>query len=145
MADCGPKGWPSLRSTISVCGAPHSVVRCPRPQFARQYGVYAAAVFDAPLAPLRGQASSWSSSPFERFDDIESRYAARMRYRNDTQAFELVLDLREPDAARDAFYLESFVQAAGLGEAATIEVQLRPTEHRAASLPAQPQLFAEAA
>ena len=114
-------------------------------QFARQFGVYAAAVFDAPLAPLRGQASSWSSSPFERFDDIESRYAARMRYRNDTQAFELVLDLREPDAARDAFYLESFVLAAGLGEAATIEVQLRPTEHRAASLPAQPQLFAEAA
>lgn len=91
-------------------------------QFARQFGVYAAAVFDAPLAPLRGQASSWSSSPFERFDDIESRYAARMRYRNDTQAFELVLDLREPDAARDAFYLESFVLAAGLGEAATIEV-----------------------
>ena len=114
-------------------------------QFASQFGVYAVAVFDAPLAPLRGQRSSGSSSPFERFDDLESRYASRMRYREGDRAFELVVDLREPTAPRDAFYLESFVFAADLGDAARIELQLMPTEEGAPARPVQPTLFAEAA
>jgi hypothetical protein len=38
----------------------------------------------------------------------------------------LVLDLRESTAPRDAFYLESFVFAADLGDAARIELQLLP-------------------
>lgn len=114
-------------------------------QFARQFGVYPAAVFNAPLAPLRGQRSSWSSAPFKRFDDLESRYASRMRYGDGHQAFELVLDLRGPTAPRDAFYLESFVFAADLGDAARIELQLMPTEEGAPARPVQPMLFAEAA
>ncbi len=52
---------------------------------------------------MRLRKSGSSSSPFKCFADFESRYAKRIQY-DDQGKFEIALDLREPGAARDAWY-----------------------------------------
>lgn len=61
----------------------------------------------AALAAARQARSHWSTSPFESFAAFEATYGPRfvqVPTASGAPGFELTLDLREPTAARDAFY-----------------------------------------
>lgn len=107
-------------------------------QFTERHGQQVLLVLGAPLAPLRGQRSAWTSSPFVYFDDFEAAHRDRIEYRTDggSEHFEIALDLREPNAARDAFYAASFIQETSLKDQGLVEVRLQP------SRPAEPQFRA---
>lgn len=108
-------------------------------QFAERFGRIPCAVLGGPLVRLRGRPKSWTSSPFERFDDFEDAYRDRIAYLDGGQRFRIELDLRQTHAARDAFYLESFVQAADAGADTFVSVVLK------ASSISRPQLAPSAA
>lgn len=79
---------------------------------AERHGLKILVTLGAALAPVRTSRSTWTSSPFATFAEFEATYGARftgITMADGQPGFELVLDLREPDAARDAFYAESFV------------------------------------
>lgn len=119
-------------------------------QFTERYGQQVLLVLGAPLAPLRGQRSAWTSSPFAHFDDFESAYHDRIEYRTDggSEHFEIALDLREPNAARDAFYAASFIQGMRLADQGLVAVRLQPSQPAKPQIRAavtQPELFSEVA
>lgn len=119
-------------------------------QFTERHGQQVLLVLGAPLAPLRDQRSTWTSSPFAHFDDFESAYRDRIEYRTDggSEYFEIALDLREPNAARDAFYAASFIQEASLKDQGLVEARLQPShpvEPQFRAAVTQPELFAEVA
>lgn len=80
-------------------------------QLAERHRVRLVAVLDAPLAPLLGRRSGWSGSPFGTFDAFAERHARQMVVDSGGR-FTLRLDLRQPDAARDAYFGEEFCRAA---------------------------------
>lgn len=116
-------------------------------QFTERHGQQVLLVLGAPVMSLRGRRSSWTSSPFAHFDDFEAAYQGRIEYRTDEggERFELALDLREPDAARDAFYIASFIRGANLEDQGLVDIRLQPG-HRAGpqanKAAMQPELFA---
>ena len=80
-------------------------------QLERDYGLCALAVFKGHLGPLMGTKASWTTSPFATFDEFHDQYKASMR--TDAEGyFSLELDMRWNCAARDAFYLDSFMSRA---------------------------------
>lgn len=81
-------------------------------QFARRYDRIPCATLAGPLAPLRDVTRSYTTSPFTRFRDFEARYRDQMQIAADESSFELVLDLRQPDAPRHAYYASQFLVTA---------------------------------
>ena len=80
-------------------------------QLAIEHGLCAIAVFRGQLGPLMGTPASWTSSPFATFDEFHDRYKGSMT--TDAEGcFSLELDMRSNCAARDAFYLDSFMSRA---------------------------------
>ncbi len=68
---------------------------------------------EAALEPARAARCGWSGSPFPTFAEFEAAHGQRFVLsdaRDGAQRFELVLDLREPTAARDAFYAGSLLR-----------------------------------
>jgi len=119
-------------------------------QFTERHCQQVLLVLGAPLAPLRGQRSAWTSSPFAYFDDFEAAHRDRIEYRTDggSEHFEIALDLREPNAARDIFYAASFIQEASLEDQGRVAVRLQPghpTEPQTHAAVTQPELFAAVA
>ena len=96
--------------------------------FADRYGVEIVAILGGTLAALRGKRKSWSSSPFETFDDFEAAYRDRIKYLDDGQRFRIEFDLRREYAARDAFYLESFMTSSGTDKMAASSLILKPID-----------------
>jgi hypothetical protein len=84
------------------------------------------AIFCGRLEGLRGKRSHWTRSPFATFEDFETTYRDQIAYLDDGCRFQLVLDLSQENAARDAFYMESFISSANRANA-TISVALRPS------------------
>lgn len=67
---------------------------------------------EAVLEPARAARCGWTGSPFPTFADFEAAYGHRFVVcdaKDVAPRFELVLDLREPNAARDAFYARSIL------------------------------------
>lgn len=107
------------------------------------YSVYA--VLGGRFEGLRGQRSCWSSSPFKTFDHFEAAYRERIDYLDDDRRFRVEFDLKQTHAARDAFYLESFLSSANQLEESRSSIVLKPGAPSQPSLatmpPAQPDLF----
>ena len=61
--------------------------------FTERYGYAAYAILSGCLDGLCGKRKSWSSSPFETFDDFETTYRDRIAYLDDGQRFRIELDL----------------------------------------------------
>lgn len=109
-------------------------------QLAARCGLRLLVTLGAALEPVRTAKSSWTSSPFATFAAFESLYGYRF-----TQAlmadgrpgFELTLDLRQPNAARDAFYAESLISHKA--EAASYVRTWLCAEDAASSAPAYPE------
>lgn len=114
-------------------------------RFTELTGYAACAVLGGRFDGLRGKRKSWSSSPFETFDDFEAAYRDRIGYLDEGRCFRIELDLRLAHAARDAFYLEAFLSSAGQRKGADIAVVLKPVDPSrtpsAATPSAQPELF----
>ncbi len=112
-------------------------------QFTERHGYEIVAVLGGSLDPLRGTRTSWSSSPFKTFDDFEAAYRGHMAYYDEGWRFRIELDLRRDNAARDAFYLQSFLSCADQRDAAFIAFNpVGPTQMPCASMPnAQSDLF----
>lgn len=118
-------------------------------QFTQRYGQQVLLVLGGPVTPLRGQRSSWTSSPFAHFDDFEATYRDRIDYRTDESGehFEIALDLCEPNAARDAFYAASFIRGTELEKQGQVEVRLQsghPAKPQTCAVVTQSELFVEA-
>ncbi|QDL38548.1 hypothetical protein [Rhodoferax sediminis] len=117
-------------------------------QFTERHGQQVLLVLGGPMTPLRGQRSSWTSSPFAHFDDFEAAYRDRIEYRTDGggEHFEIALDLCEPNAARDAFYAASFIRGTELEKQGRVEVRLQPghpAEPQTRAVVTQSELFAQ--
>lgn len=119
------------------------------PQFAETTGYAAYAVLGGRFDGLRGKRKSWSSSPFDTFDDFEAVYRDRIDYLDDGQRFRIELDLRLAHAARDAFYLEAFLSSSDQREGSNPSVVLKsvdPSRMLSVANPsAQSNLFATTA
>ena len=118
-------------------------------QFTEQYG-HLLLVLRSPVDLLRGRRTPWASSPFRHFEDFEAAYRRRIEYHCTAgiENFEIALDLREPDAARDAFYAASFIYSAGLEEHGLIDIQLQTDgmpETDLCKVTVQPELLMEVA
>lgn len=98
------------------------------PGFTERYGYAAYAVLGGKFDGLRGKRTSWSSSPFETFDDFEAAYRDQIDYLDDGRCFRIELDLGLAHAARDAFYLEAFLSSAGQCEGSGTSVVLKPLD-----------------
>lgn len=94
-------------------------------RFTEHYGYAAYAALGGRFDGLRGKRKSWSSSPFETFDDFEAVYRDRIAYLDDGRCFRIELDLGLAHAARDAFYLEAFLSSAGQCEGSDTSVVLK--------------------
>ncbi len=107
------------------------------------YSVYA--VLGGRLEGLRGQRSCWNSSPFETFDHFEAAYRERIDYLDDNRQFRVEFDLKQIHAARDVFYLESFLSSANQLQESRSSIELKPVAlsqpHLATMPSAQPDLF----
>lgn len=114
-------------------------------EFTERHGYVAYAALAGNLNELRSKHKSWSSSPFETFDDFETAYHDRIAYVDDGQRFRIELDLRSEHAARDAFYLESFLSLWSQQEQSASSIVLKVTDpsRPIATAPssAQPDLF----
>lgn len=113
-------------------------------EFTERYGYAAYALLNGRSEHLRGKRKSWSSSPFETFDDFETAYRDQIAYVDDNRRFRIELDLRWQHAARDAFYLESFLSAGDEREQSASSVVLKeadPSHPVAAHSAVQPDLF----
>ena len=113
-------------------------------EFTEQYGYAAYVVLDGCLDELRGKRKSWSSSPFETFDDFETAYRDGIAYLDDGQRFRVELDLRLAHAARDAFYLESFLSSTDQREKSAPSIVFKaidPSRSTAAPSSVQSDLF----
>jgi hypothetical protein len=133
-----PERYLSLwRTAIDQPLTPHRFTEC--------YGYAAYAVLGGSFDGLRGKCKSWNSSPFETFDDFEAVYRDRIEYLEDGQSFRIELDLRLAQAARDAFYLESFLSSAGQRDGSNTSIVLKsfdPSRTPSAKTPsAQSDLF----
>jgi hypothetical protein len=82
---------------------------CSPDEFAGRRGYALVAVLGGVLEKLRGLSSPWTSSPFAMFDDFEAAYGDKMVLIDDGRKFLLELDLRQENAARDAFYGEALL------------------------------------
>lgn len=98
------------------------------PRFTERYGYAAYAVLGGQFDGLRGKRKSWSSSPFEIFDDFEAAHRDRIEYLDEGRCFRIELDLRLTHAARDAFYLESFLSSTGQCEGSDTSIVLKPVD-----------------
>lgn len=81
-------------------------------QLAARCGLRLLVTLGAALEPVRTAKSSWTSSPFATFETFEGLYGDRFTrapMADGRPGFELTLDLRQPNAARDAFYAESLI------------------------------------
>lgn len=77
-----------------------------------QHGLKILVTLGAALEPVRRASRVWSTSPFANFHDFEAAYGPRFVLgptASGASGFELTLDLREPLAARDAFYARALV------------------------------------
>lgn len=111
----------------------------------QRYGLSLSAVLEGVVAKLRGRRTSWSSSPFERFDEFERKYRNQLVGLADDR-FRVSLDLTVKGCARDAFYGDSFLWGADdtTGMGSRLELSLQPGA--AWSLtppPSQTALFAD--
>lgn len=97
-------------------------------RFTERFGYSIYAVLGGQFDGLRGKRKSWSSSPFETFDDFEAAYRDRIDYLDDGRCFRIDLDLGLAHAARDAFYLEAFLSSAGQCEGSGTSVVLKPVD-----------------
>ena len=122
--------------------------------FAYQWGYAAVALFDAPVAALRGSdpGSVMPGSPFRCFDDFEARYGAQMRYFDAGNRFNLEIDLRHRTGPRHAYLLDWLMS--GISDSADVEIALtlRPVSssdpagpNRMAPMNQQPAMEKEAA
>lgn len=75
------------------------------------YGLRIVATLRAPLSAMAGRRSSWTCCPFGTFDAFLARHRPCMKF-DAAGSFTLHLDLRDPDAARDAFYGASMLSDA---------------------------------
>lgn len=107
-------------------------------QFAERHAVCAYVELGGRFEGLRGRRASWSSSPFETFDHFEAAYLERIDYMDDNERFRVEFDLRQTHAARDAFYLESFLSYANQLEESRSSIALKPFVPSHTSLPAMP-------
>lgn len=109
--------------------------------FADRYGYEIVAILGGTLANLHGKRKSWSSSPFETFDDFEAVYRDRIEYLDDDQRFRIAFDLKQEHAARDAFYLESFIASSDADKRNASSVVLKPIDspHLPSAMPYAPQ------
>ena len=114
-------------------------------QFAERHALCAYVELGGRFEGLRGQRASWSSSPFKTFDHFETAYRERIDYLDDNERFRVEFDLRQTHAARDAFYLESFLSYASQLEEFRPSIALKPFTPSHAPLttmlPAQSNLF----
>lgn len=79
---------------------------------ADHYGLRLLVTLGAALEPVHAAKSSWTSSPFTTFSEFEGLYGDRFTHAptaDGRPGLELTLDLRQPNAARDAFYAESLI------------------------------------
>lgn len=60
--------------------------------------------------PWEGRKSGWTCCPFQTFAGFRARYANRMEQHDDGR-FTVVIDLAEPDGARNAFYGRSLLSS----------------------------------
>lgn len=112
--------------------------------FTERYGYAAFAMLGGCLDGLCGKRTCWCSSPFATFDDVDAAYRERIAYLGDGQRFRIELDLRLAHAARDAFYLESFLSLADQRERSDSSIVLKmidPLRPSAAISSAQSDLF----
>lgn len=100
-------------------------------ELAQKLGLQIVVTLGAALEQARSARCGWTGSPFPTFAEFESTYGHRFTVnteRSGPQRFELELDLREANAARDAFYARSILQ--DRDEAcATTTVSLRPIDN----------------
>lgn len=81
---------------------------------AKQYSLCLHVTLAANLHSVRGARSPCPGSPFGTFEDFEALYGPRFVHvpeESGTARFGLSLDLREPDAARHAFYAEALLSS----------------------------------
>jgi len=81
-------------------------------QFAARWGLRVFLTVGATLEPARSSKCSWTSSPFPTFEAFEALHGSRFLHQltaDGRPGFALTMDLREPDAARDAFYAEALL------------------------------------
>lgn len=93
------------RASVEGAGTPEDLYRA--------HGLALCATITAPIERLRGCKTSWSSSPFATFSQVEDRFRDALRAQDGR--FELRLDLRAPQAARDAYYIAEMVSSACRG------------------------------
>jgi hypothetical protein len=101
---------------------------------ARDYGSCIQITLGAPLDKMRGKRNSWTSSPFQVFEEFEAAYGHRFvlgASATGEPCFQLTLDLREPEAARHSFYAETML--AGM-DGALVRATITP----ATAMDAQP-------
>ena len=93
------------RASVEAAGTPDDLHR--------SHGLVLCAAISAPIERLRGHKSSWTCSPFSTFSQVEDKF--RDSWRSQNGRFELRLDLRAPNAARDAYYIAEMVSSACRG------------------------------
>ena len=106
-------------------------------QLAARCGLRLFVSLGAALEAVRAAKSSWTSSPFPTFEAFEVLYGERFTHgptADGRSGFELTLDLREPDAARDAFYAESLISRKD-DAASYVRTWLAPISIASAALP----------
>ncbi|KZT16320.1 hypothetical protein A1D30_12590 [Acidovorax sp. GW101-3H11] len=85
-------------------------------QLAERHGLCLRVTLCATLDRVRGMRCPWPNAPFETFEHLEAFYGTRLIHitaeAGETR-FGLSLDLREPEAARHAFYVESLLAQTG--------------------------------
>lgn len=105
-------------------------------QLAERHGLCLRVTLCATLDRVRGMRCPWPNAPFETFEHLEAFYGTRLIHitaeAGETR-FGLSLDLREPEAARHAFYVESLLAQTGDTQAG-----IRVTLGRVAQPPAPP-------
>lgn len=115
-------------------------------EFAHRYGYVPYAMLGGVLDGLRGRRKSLTCSPFGTFDDLEAVHGKYFEYIEEGRRFRVALDLRVEHAARDAFYLESFLFAAGQRKESGASVVLKALDPLlppgGLKAPAQDDLFA---
>lgn len=79
--------------------------------FEASHGLKLVVLLEGPLAPLRGAAAPWTSSPFRTFEDFFERHRRRIEVL-DGGRFRVELDLGRSQGARDAYYGSSFLSSA---------------------------------
>jgi hypothetical protein len=119
-------------------------------ELASQHGLKILVTLGAALEPARRVRPVWTTSPFKSFRGFEAAYGPRFVLgptASGASGFELTLDLREPRAARDAFYAQDFVTHRDDGEG-HVRTSLVSTDRIQRPLPSdqrQDALFSESA